>query len=296
MLNIQRFAVHDGPGVRTTVFFKGCPARCAWCHNPESQSFLPEVLRTRSRCLSCGSCTDVCPHGLCPQDLSAGPSTRCAGCTLCADACPTGAREIAGRAMTVEAVLRDVDRDRVFYDASRGGITCSGGEPLSQPGFLKALLESARSRGLTTCVDTCGAGSRRVLLSIAPLTDLFLFDLKVMDERRHRALTGLPLAPLLANLSALAHVHDRVWIRIPIVPGLTDDPDDLARTAAFAAGLPGVRRVSLLPYHRYGSAKFERLGRPYPLRGLEPPSPDRMGAIAALFRRHGLDTYIGGEA
>jgi pyruvate formate lyase activating enzyme len=198
--------------------------------------------------------------------------------------------------MTVEEVLADVESDGVFYETSRGGLTCSGGEPLSQPRFLQALLETARSRGLSTCVDTCGAGSRRSLLAIAPLTDIFLYDLKTLDERRHRALTGLPLAPLLGNLAALAAVHDCIWIRIPIVPGLTDDRADLERSAEAVAAMRGVRRVSLLPYHGHGSAKFNRLGRPYALPDAVPPGAGELEAIAALFRRHGLDTEIGGSA
>ena len=293
VLNIQRFAVHDGPGLRTTVFFKGCPARCPWCHNPESQSFVPELMRFPERCVSCGSCAAACAHGLCPDGFD---RNLCAGCTRCAEACPSGARQIAGRWMTVDEVLADVESDRVFYEASNGGLTCSGGEPLSQPRFLHKLLETAKSRGLSTCVDTCGAGSRRALLAIAPLTDIFLYDLKTMDERRHRVFTGLPLAPLLGNLAALAAVHECIWIRIPIVPGLTDDRADLERAGEVVAGMPGVRRVCLLPYHKHGSAKFHRLGRPYTLPDAVPPRAQALDAIAALFRRRGLDTQIGGSA
>lgn len=292
IFNIQRFAVHDGPGLRTTVFFKGCPARCPWCHNPESQSPDPELIRAPERCISCGSCTLACPHGLCPDGMD---PTRCARCTCCADVCPTGARQLAGRSVSVAQVLADVESDRIFFERSNGGLTCSGGEPLSQPRFLQALLEAAKSRGLATCVDTCGAGSRRILLAIAPLTDLFLYDLKTMDEQRHREYTGVPLAPILGNLAALAAVHHNIWIRIPIVPGFTDDEAGLARAAETIASMPGVRHVHLLPYHRQGSVKFQRLGRPYTLSNVMPPEPERMEALAGLFRRRGLETHFGGQ-
>jgi pyruvate formate lyase activating enzyme len=291
IFDIQRFSLHDGPGLRTTVFLKGCPARCPWCHNPESQSPAPELIRSPERCVSCGSCAAVCPHELCPDSLD---PARCAGCSLCADVCPTGARAITGRSMTVDEVLADVEADRVFYEGSLGGMTVSGGEPLSQVAFLRALLSAAKARGLSTAVETCGAGSRQALLSVAPLVDLFLYDLKTCDPERHRAHIGLPLAPILANLSALADVHPTIWIRIPIVPGFTDDEGDLARTAEIVASTRGVRRVHVLPYNPAGVAKFERLGRGCTVATVAPPTSERMETLAAIFRARGLDTHIGG--
>lgn len=293
VFNIQRFAVHDGPGLRTTVFLKGCPASCPWCHNPESQSPYPELIRSPERCVECGSCVEVCPEGLCPDGMD---PERCAGCFECVEACPTGARRMVGEWVTVDDALADVESDRVFYETSAGGVTFSGGEPLSQPRFLQSLLQESRSRGLSTCVDTCGFAPRRTLLGIAPLVDLFLYDLKTMDEERHLAYTGMALSPILGNLAALAAVHDNIWIRIPIVPGFTDDEAALERAAEMLAGMRGVRRVSLLPYHRQGSAKFARLGREYLLPDVMPPGADRMEALAEIFRRRGLDTHIGGEA
>jgi pyruvate formate lyase activating enzyme len=288
VFDVQRFSVHDGPGIRTTVFLKGCPARCLWCHNPESQSFAPEVLVVEARCVSCGTCRAVCPHGAPPPG-----SGLCAACGACVDACPTGARRLAGRETSVEEVMEDVLRDRVFYEESGGGVTFSGGEPLAQPAFLRELLEACRDAGIRTAVDTCGFAPRERLMALAPLVDLFLFDVKLVDDARHRALTGLPVAPILENLRALAAVHGRVWIRIPVVPGHTDAEDDVAATASLVAGLAGVRQVSLLPYHRTGAAKARRLGRDYPLDALAPPSPERLDALAALFREHGLAVRIG---
>jgi len=181
----------------------------------------------------------------------------------------------------------------VFYEESGGGVTFSGGEPLAQPEFLAALLEAGHAAGIHTAVDTCGFGARQRLLALAPLTDLFLFDVKLVDEARHRALTGLPVAPILENLRALTAVHGNVWIRIPVVPGHTDAEADVAATAALVAGLPSVRRVSLLPYHRTGAAKARRLGREYPLDTLAPPPAERLERLAALFREHGLAVQIG---
>jgi pyruvate formate lyase activating enzyme len=291
IFNIQRFSVHDGPGVRTTVFLKGCPARCLWCHNPESQAAAPELIRSPERCVKCGSCVAICPHALCPDDID---PRRCAGCELCAGVCPTGARAIVGRTMTVAEVLADVERDRVFYEGSAGGLTVSGGEPFAQSRFLHSLLSQAKQRGLATAVETCGAASRAALLAAAPLVDLFLYDLKTSDADRHREYIGLPLAPILANLSALAAVHSNIWIRIPIVPGYTDDETDLARTARIVAETRGIKRVHLLPYHATGTSKFARLGRECAVRHVTAPAAERMESLAAIFRARGLETHIGG--
>jgi pyruvate formate lyase activating enzyme len=288
LFDVQRFSVHDGPGIRTTVFLKGCPARCLWCHNPESQSFAPEVLVVETRCASCGTCRTVCPHGAPPPG-----SGLCTACGACVDECPAGARLLAGRETTVEEVMAEVLRDRVFYEESGGGVTFSGGEPLAQPEFLRALLESSRNAGIRTAVDTCGYAPRDLVLALAPLVDLFLFDVKLVDDARHRDLTGLPVAPILGNLHALGDVHGNVWIRIPVVPGHTDSENDISATASLVAGLPGVRLVSLLPYHATGAAKARRVGRDYPLDALAPPSPERLDALAALFRAHGLAVRIG---
>ena len=286
VFNLQRCSVHDGPGIRTTVFLKGCPARCPWCHNPESQSPNPELVTFPERCVSCGSCTAVCPHGTDP--------TRCTACGTCVAGCPADARQLAGRTMTVAEVLDVVARDRVFYDESGGGVTFSGGEPFAQPRFLLDLLRGSRASGLRTAVDTCGFVARDVLLMAAPLVDLFLYDLKILDPLRHRDIIGLPLAPILENLDALAAAGANVWLRLPIVPGLTDDPAALAEAARIAQRNPAVRRVHLLPYHATGGGKFRRLGREYMLPHVAPPAATRMAELADVFRARGLTTCIGG--
>ncbi len=289
VFNVQRFSLHDGPGIRTTVFLKGCPARCLWCHNPESQEAAPEVIVVESRCAHCGTCREVCPHGAPPPG-----SPSCDACGACVEACPAGAREVAGRETTVAAVMEEVRRDRAFYEGSGGGVTFSGGEPLAQPAFLRALLEGCRAERIDTAVDTCGFAPRETLLSLAPLADLFLFDVKLVDDARHRELTGLPVSPILDNLKALAAVHRDVWVRVPVVPGHTDAEADIRATAALVAGLPAVRKVSLLPFHRTGAAKARRLGRPFPLESLAPPPAERLESLAAVFRERGLTVAIGG--
>jgi pyruvate formate lyase activating enzyme len=289
IFDVQRYSLHDGPGIRTTVFLKGCPARCLWCHNPESQGFGPEVVVVETRCVHCGTCATVCPRGAPPPG-----SGLCTACGVCVEACPAGARQLAGREVTVGEVMAEVLRDRIFFEGSHGGVTFSGGEPLAQADFLSALLEAARAHGIHTAVDTCGFAPRERLLALVPLVDLFLFDVKLVDDERHRALTGLPSRPILDNLRALAEARAEIWIRVPVVPGCTDAEADVAETAALVSGLSGVRRVSLLPYHATGSAKARRLGRPSPLESLAPPSPDRLEALAAPFRARGLAVTIGG--
>lgn len=286
VLRLQRFSLHDGPGIRTTVFLKGCPARCPWCHNPESQAPGPELMLFPERCLRCGACATACSNGL--------DRSRCTACGACAEACPAGARQIVGRTATAAEVLEEASRDRVFFDESGGGVTFSGGEPLAQPAFLRELLLGARELGLSTAVDTCGFAPRETLLGLQPLVDLFLYDLKLLDEARHERLTGLPLSPILGNLEAVAAAGARVWLRVPVVPGLTDDEEALARAASLAARLR-LARVELLPYHATGSGKLHRLGRESPLEGLVPPPAARLEALASVFRARGLETRLGGR-
>jgi pyruvate formate lyase activating enzyme len=292
VLNIQRYSVHDGPGIRTTVFLKGCPASCWWCHNPEGQSSEPKIVVIEGRCIRCGECLEICPEG--DHDGPGHVSSSCTVCGNCVEACPTGARSVAGTTMTVEEVVDVVLKDRVFYDESGGGATFSGGEPLLQFPFLKGMLESCMDRGIHTAVDTCGYVPREDLLAIAPLTDIFLYDLKIMDEKLHFETTGISNVSIHENLRALGEVHDKIWIRVPIIPGINDSRENIEGIAAFSASIGGVQQVNILPYHRLGIQKFDRIGKTYQLAEVAPPSQERLEAIASSFRARGLETKTGG--
>ena len=296
VFDVQRFSLHDGPGIRTTVFMKGCPLACRWCHNPEGMRTAPEIVVSPDRCIGCGACVDACPHGL-PSGVGGGWASSkdlCEACGLCVEACPTEARRLAGRALTVEQLVDEVTRDRVFFENSGGGVTFSGGEPLHQADFVLACLEALRGRGVHTAVDTCGLADRDDLLRAAALADLFLFDIKHMDEAAHAEWAGAPNGRILANLEVLARAHGAIWLRVPVVPGVNDDRANLGRTAALAATLPGVQRVSLLPYHELGEDKRERAGGPGAPFAATPPPPEHMRDIATIFEEAGLLTVIGG--
>jgi len=295
VFNLQRYSVQDGPGIRTTVFLKGCPLHCAWCHNPEGQSARPELLVLESRCLACGECRRACPSGATLAGNGALPARHdfCTLCGACVAACPSGARQQVGRAMSVDEVMAEVLTDRVFYDESGGGVTFSGGEPLAQPRFLQALLQASRDQRLHTAVDTSGFASTECLLAIAGLADLFLYDLKLMDDAKHRQYCGGPVGPVLANLQALARVHANLWIRIPIIPGVNDGPGELEALAEFVATFDPTPPVSLLPYHATGTGKFRRLGLDYALDAVDPPSPAAMDSIREQFRARGVTAHVG---
>jgi pyruvate formate lyase activating enzyme len=300
VFNIQRYSIHDGPGIRTTVFLKGCPLDCWWCHNPESQSPESEILTLEGRCIRCGECRKACPQqneAACGSPAASEeppPTFRCIRCGACVAACPTGARQMVGRRMTVPEVVAEVIKDRVFYEESGGGVTVSGGEPLMQPRFLVSLLAACRTQGVHTAVDTCGYAPPEDLLAAAPLSDLFLYDLKLMDDARHRRYTGVSNAGVLGNLRALGGVHKNIWIRVPVIPGVNDDAENLEAAARFAAAIPGVRQVNLLPYHEAGAYKSPRLGRPYRLGKAAPAALASIDEAAARFRAAGLNVVVGG--
>jgi pyruvate formate lyase activating enzyme len=304
VLNIQRYSIHDGPGIRTTVFLKGCPLVCWWCHNPESQCAGPEVIVVETRCIRCGLCRKVCPAEQLPaiadaESPQAGDGVRAApvACTLCGacvEACPAGAIQMAGRKMTVAEVLSEVRRDRIFYDDSGGGLTISGGEPLMQPGFVTALLRACRDDGISTAVDTSGCGSREHLLEMAALTDLFLYDLKLADPARHAVYMGVSNDGILGNLRALGEVHGNIWVRIPLVPGINDSAEDLDAAGEIIRQIKGVQQVNLLAYHETAVHKFQRLGRPYRAGRISAPTTRQMDIAAERIRKFGLNVKTGG--
>jgi pyruvate formate lyase activating enzyme len=286
VFDIRRFSVHDGPGIRTTVFLKGCPLQCAWCHNPESQSAEPELIKRPSRCLRCGACVEACPEDAVRLDFD-GPTTdlaRCERCGLCVDACFSGARELAGREVSAAQAMAMIERDRPFYDESGGGVTFSGGEPLLQPEFLLELLGSCRKMEICTALDTCGYAPWAVLDRVRGDVDLFLYDLKTLDDDQHRVLTGVSNRLILENLRALSEGGHTIVLRVPLIPGINDEDDNIRRTGALAASLPTPVRVELLPYHRIGVEKYGRVARQYLLPQVQPPSQERLAQVADILK------------
>ena len=266
IFDIKRYAVHDGPGIRTTVFFKGCPLRCPWCHNPESQSSSPTVLYRHNLCVACGRCVEACPKGA--LRLTESGVVRdfalCSGCGSCTEVCPSGAMERVGRRISSEELLAEIERDVPFFDESGGGVTFSGGEPLAQPEFLSEMLALCAEREIHRTVDTCGFADPKILAKIAGKTDLFLFDIKIIDTELHRKVTGQGNGRILENLRWLTDGGCRVEVRIPLIPAMTDGRDNIEAAAALLCSLVNPPTVRLLPFHRTALEKYKRFGMEVP--------------------------------
>jgi len=268
IFNIQQFSTEDGPGIRTTVFLKGCPLRCAWCHNPEGLRAAPDLVWYDVRCIGARACLGACPADALTLTTSGMQIDRehCTVCGDCAQACPSGALEVIGRRWTPEQLMEELLKDRVFFETSAGGITFSGGEPMLQEDFLSEVLPHCRRAGLHIALDTCGAASPERFERILDLVDLVLYDLKIMDPDRHRAATGAGNDLILHNARLLASHGVPLWVRTPIIPGYTDDPENLRALGAFIdRELPTVKRWDLLAYTNLGRPKYHRLDVPYAL-------------------------------
>lgn len=297
LMDVKRFAVHDGPGVRTTLFLKGCPLRCLWCHNPEGISPRPETAYYAHKCMNCGECARVCPSGA--QRMDAGgrhvfEREMCVACGACEGACLGEAMKLFGRTVTVGEAEAIALEDRAFYDHSGGGVTVSGGEPLLQADFVRALFVRLKGQGVHTAADTCGNVPWTAFESVLPFTDLFLFDVKHIDSAAHRALTGAGNERILDNLRRLSDAGARIEIRMPLVPGANDGMDTLERIGALLGGL-NVETMRVLPYHALARSKYAALGKPDTMPDV--PSPDD-GAIAravTALRAHGVNAVSGRE-
>ena len=296
VFDVKRYAIHDGPGIRTTVFLKGCPLACWWCHNPESQSPLVEMLFMENRCIACGACLEACGHGALSRGMGcpAADPLRCERCGACAAVCCAEARRMVGRETTVDDVMAEVERDAACYEQSGGGVTFSGGEPLMQIDFLDGLLRASKARGFNTALDTCGYAPWEAIERVRARVDLFLYDLKVIDDARHRELTGVSNELILSNLTELSRRGHAIFLRVALIPGVNDNDDALRAIGAFASRLLNIKEIDILPYNRLGADKYERLDRAYKLAGTLEPPDERMAAAAQVLGGFGLNVRVGG--
>jgi pyruvate formate lyase activating enzyme len=288
IFDVKRYAIHDGPGIRTTVFLKGCALRCRWCANPESQKKGPEIAYLAGECIGCGECAANCPEQAIAFDRGRPlrDIDKCVTCGRCAEQCPAEALQLMGRSTTVDDVYEDILADQPFWDRSGGGVTLSGGEPLMQLGFAAALLRRCHENYLHTVLDTCLHVPTPSLAAVCADVDLFLCDLKLMSASRHRAFTGFTNELILQNMALLLKSGKDVLVRRPLIPGINDDADELNALGNYLQSLRPGLQLELLPYHRLGASKFERLGREYRLAKIKPPTEEEMLAAKQL-----LETY-----
>jgi len=294
VFNIMRFAINDGPGIRTTVFLKGCQLNCWWCHNPESRLKKPELIYDVERCIRCGDCVRACPEGALELNAKVTRNRQhCRLCAQCVDLCSTGAQELVGRWMSVSQVMEQILRDQIFFDQSSGGVTISGGEPMMQADFVEALAAACRARRIHTALDTCGDAEWQQIDRVRANVDLFLYDLKLMDPIKHEHFTGVRNDRILENLKRLAERGSNITVRIPLIPGVNDDEGNLAAVSTFLAPL-GLRNIDLLPYHGIAAGKYDRLGLKYRMKDLIPFTTDNLRGVAERLRQDGFHVQIGG--
>lgn len=281
--DIQRFSLDDGPGIRTTVFFKGCPLACAWCHNPECISPLPQLRFSEALCAGCGTCASVCKNGVFPSSGGHGVDfKKCTVCGACAGRCPTRALTMAGETHTIETLMGELMKDAAFYKNSGGGVTLSGGEPLLRAPFVSALARALQQEGVPVAVDTCGEVPFHAFEALLPYAGLFLYDLKAYSPGLHTALTGKGNARILENFRKLQETGARIWVRIPLVAGVNDAPEEVSGLAELLRDFP-VEQTELLPYHKYGVSKYAAFGLPYAGGEFSAPDAAHLEALARLF-------------
>lgn len=297
IFDIKRYAIHDGPGIRTTVFFKGCPLRCPWCHNPEGQEPKPEIAWHFKRCpRECRDCLSVCPENAIKKigksvkiDLS-----KCDLCGKCSDVCAYEALEIVGTERTVQEVMEEVEKDRIFFENSGGGVTFSGGEPLMQPDFLEDLLEQCKERNIQTALDTCGYDSPETLEKISDKVDLLLYDLKLLDEEKHKKYVVASNRIILENLKKLSKKGMKIIIRVPLIAGVNDDDENIRKISEFLLSLKNLKQINLLPYHKGGAEKYKRLKKKNPPYSFMATSVERTKKIKKMLEDYGFSVKVGG--
>ncbi|NLJ57993.1 MAG: glycyl-radical enzyme activating protein [Tissierellia bacterium] len=295
IFNIQKFSIHDGPGIRTTVFFKGCPLKCMWCHNPESQESKNQILYNSEDCTLCGTCVKVCPENAIKieNNILTTDLKKCNFCGLCEIYCIQGVRQIVGKDYTLDQVVKEVLKDRVFYEKSNGGVTVSGGEPLIYIDFVEELFKKLKEENIHTAVDTSGAVNFEALERIAKYTDLFLYDIKLMDNEKHKKFIGSSNRLILENLIKLSKIHNNINIRMPIVEGVNATVDHIEKTMNFIEKL-NVRKINLLPYHSIGKHKYSKLALDYREEEMSKPSEEKMQHFKAILESKGYEVKIGG--
>lgn len=284
VFDIQRFSIHDGPGIRTTVFLKGCSLNCVWCHNPESRKMNPELSYNGNICVGCGACISVCPNGC--HTITEGTHVfvraACVSCFQCSVVCYAGALKRIGKTYTVSELLGEVVKDSSYYEATGGGLTISGGEPMAQPDFTAALLKAAKEASLHTCIETSGYAPAEDFMKVLPFTDIFLFDYKLSEDTRHKAVTGVSQRIILENLYWLDRKNAPVILRCPVIPGENDTREHFDRIAGLASSLGNVIEINILPYHPYGAVKSERTGCASADLGIKAPGDPQVEAWIGL--------------
>ena len=297
IFDIKRYAINDGPGIRVVIFFKGCNLHCAWCHNPESISSKVEKMFAPAKCIKCGSCVEACPEHaitMTPDGIVTDPNL-CKSCGKCADVCPTKAIEMSGKVMTVSEIMDIIERERIFFDQSGGGVTFSGGEPLVHSKMLIELLDECRKRKIHTAVDTAGNVSTEIILEVAKRTDLFLYDLKMMDSDLHKKWISSGNERILQNLKAISEAGSHIIIRIPLIGEVNDSNKNIQQTAKFVSELAGAKKeVNLLPYHNIAQNKYMKLGKVDSFEKLVEPSKISLESAISIFKNYGIHATIGG--
>jgi pyruvate formate lyase activating enzyme len=289
IFNVQRFSLHDGPGIRTTVFLKGCPLKCLWCQNPEGISNELAHIKHFKKCIGCRSCFDGCPEGAIRFN-SEGPvidQAKCKRCFVCVDNCPVLALEVAGRRVKAQELVNELLKDRLVFEESGGGITFSGGEPFFQAQFLLALLKLLKTQGIHTAIETCGHTAWQNLEQASGLTDLFLYDLKLIDPADYKIYTGVSGKLILENLKKLVALDCKLEVRMPLIPGVNDDQAHLQKAVDFLFET-GIKNVELIPYHNYGEAKYAKVGLNYQLSGLTSMSKDALEKAGLFLESSGI--------